>query len=82
MYWPGKDKPYNDVAETVRQIRDELEADKLPEHVHVVNEHSTVKFNGGNPVWLCGYAEGECRVIVCHAHKMIDGTWVKGKPYR
>lgn len=58
------------------------EGPEIPEHEHVVNEHSVVKWNGGDPVWLCGYMNGECRIITRYAYKEeTDGQWKVGGMY-
>lgn len=64
-------------------LETEMFGEPLPAHEHLVNEHSVVKFNGGNPVFLCGHDSGECRTIVCYA-KWDDaaGTWLPGETYR
>lgn len=63
-------------------LETEMFGEPLPSHEHLVNEHSVVKFNGGNTVFLCGYANGECRIIVCHADwDEATERWVPGRPY-
>jgi hypothetical protein len=69
------------VAAVNSLLEKEFEDKGLPEHVHIVNKYSTMKFDGVKPVWLCGYAEGECSVIVCDAYQLHDGTWTRGRPY-
>lgn len=49
------------------------------EHEHYVDEQSEFKFNGGNPVFLCGYED--CRVIVAYAVKIGPGMWEVGERY-
>lgn len=57
----------------------------MGEHEHVVNEFSSVKWNGGDPVFLCGHDGGECRVIVCYADietvSINVRKYVPGRPF-
>jgi hypothetical protein len=64
-------------------LETEMFGEPLPAHEHVVNEHSVVKFNGGDPVFLCGHDDGECRIIVRYAEwDETSGTWVPGRAFR
>lgn len=63
-----------------RDLEIEMFGKPLPGHDHAVTKHSTMKFNGGNPVFLCGH--DDCAVIVCYAkwNPAING-WTQGAPY-
>lgn len=42
---------------------DFLEYEEIPEHEHGVTDQSSLKFNGGNPVLLCGVEENCQRIV-------------------